>query len=359
MDTPAAPAPATAADTEIVIRVDGRAGRITLNRPQALNALTYAQVLAIGAALEQWRTDDRIRLVILDGAGEKAFCAGGDIIAMYDSARQGPEFADRFWRDEYRLNATLASYPKPVVALMHGFVMGGGIGLAGHASHRIVTETSQLAMPETTIGLIPDVGGTWLLAAAPGRLGAYLGLLGERMGPADALYAGFADTFVPQALLPALIDALTEPDGEPVGVSISRHAAAPPPPVHASRQDDIDRLFDHDAPSAIDRALAGSDVAWAAAARTALSRRSPLALALTLAALAEARGFRSLEQALDLEYRLTTRLFRHGEFIEGIRALLVDKDKAPRWQPPTLEAITPDMLAPFLAPLEPGREGPF
>lgn len=353
------PAPVEGAETEILIRVEGRAGRITLNRPQALNALTYMQIGQICTALGAWRSDDAVKLVILDGAGGRALCAGGDVIAMYESRSDGGAFAERYWRDEYRMNALIQAYPKPFVALMDGIVMGGGIGLSGHASHRIVTETSMLAMPETTIGLIPDVGGTLLLGHAPGRMGEYLGLLGERMSAADAIYAGFADTHVARASVASLLARLVDPAGEPVGVTISRHASAPAAPVHAARQADIDELFAGVSIEAIHDALAASPIAWASKAAEALAKRSPLALKLTLAAIRRGREMRRLEDALALEFRLVTRLYRHGEFIEGVRALLVDKDKAPRWQPASLADVDAVMIAAFMADLPADADRPF
>ena len=187
-------APAT---DEVLISREGRAGRITMNRPKALNALTYPMVGQIWNALLDWRDDPAVELVLIDGAGERGLCAGGDVRSLYESRTQGSGAARSFWSEEYRLNALIGRYPKPFVAIQDGIVMGGGIGLSGHARHRIVTERSQLAMPETGIGLIPDVGGTWLLAHAPGETGIYLGLTGERMGAADAIYARFSDAFVP------------------------------------------------------------------------------------------------------------------------------------------------------------------
>lgn len=338
-------------DPETIVRIEGRAGRITLNRPKALNALTYDQVGVIDQALEAWRDDPAIELVILDGAGDRALCAGGDVMAIYDSRDSGPAFANRFWRDEYQLNFKIAQYPKPYVALMDGIVMGGGIGLSAHASHRIVTERSMLAMPETGIGLVPDVGGMWLLAGAPGHMGEYLGLLGERMGSADAIYAGFADTHVDAGRLDDLLDVLCAPDGEPVGVTIAEFAGAPTGLVHAGRQADIDAIFSAPTLPEVRDRLATSSADWAGKALETLGQRSPLSVSLTLAAVRQARAGGSLGNALDIEYRLTTRLFAHGEFIEGIRALLVDKDKAPKWQPATLEAVTPEMISEFLRPL--------
>jgi enoyl-CoA hydratase/carnithine racemase len=343
-------------DDEIIIRTEGRAGRITLNRPKALNALTYDQILAMSAVLERWRDDDAVQLVILDGAGDRALCAGGDVLSFYDRRDDGKAYASKFWRDEYILNAMIARYPKPFVALQDGIVMGGGIGLSGHASHRIVTERAMLAMPETTIGLVPDVGGTWLLANAPGHFGEYLGLLGERMNAADAIIMGFSDTFVTVEKLPELIAALTDPDGDPIGVTIANFAEAPPPPVLADRREEIDAVFSGGTVEQIISALEAGTEEWRGKAVAATKSRSPLCLKLTLQVIRQARNMASLEGALNLEYRLTTRLFNYGEFVEGIRALLVDKDKAPKWKPATLNDVSDELVAEFMGPLTDGPE---
>ena len=198
----------TAATDEVLIRREGRAGRITMNRPKALNALTHAMVGRIWDALLAWKDDAGVELVLLDGAGDRALCAGGDVRSLYESRTQGSAIARTFWRDEYRLNALIGRYPKPYVAIQDGIVMGGGIGLSAHARHRIVTERSQLAMPETGIGLIPDVGGSWLLSRTSAQTGIYLGLTGEAMRAADAIYGRFADAFVPPPKIPALVERL-------------------------------------------------------------------------------------------------------------------------------------------------------
>ena len=185
--------------SDLILTQKGRAGCITLNRPAALNALTYQMCIDIEAQLRIWRDDPSVELIIIDAAGDKAFCAGGDIADLYASAqRQDYAFGQKFWADEYRLNALIDTYPKPYVAFMQGFVMGGGVGVSCHGSHRIVGETSQIAMPEVGIGLVPDVGGSALLAAAPGHLGEYLGTTATRMNAGDAIYVGFADHFIPQ-----------------------------------------------------------------------------------------------------------------------------------------------------------------
>ncbi|MEM9737456.1 MAG: enoyl-CoA hydratase/isomerase family protein, partial [Pseudomonadota bacterium] len=199
--------------SDILIRVEGRAGRLTLNRPQALNALTYGMLGEIERALDMWEHDPAIDLVLIDAAGNKAFAAGGDIVDLYRTGRAGDfSFGRQFWADEYRLNAKIARYPKPYVAVMTGFTMGGGVGVSAHGSHRIVTDGSQVAMPECGIGLVPDVGGSWLLARAPGRLGEYLGMTSARMGPGDAIHCGFADYYVPREGLEGLKAALVVGD---------------------------------------------------------------------------------------------------------------------------------------------------
>ena len=345
------------ADTadEILIRREGRAGRITLNRPKALNALTYPMVQAIWTVLNDWANDPTVALVLVDGAGERGLCAGGDVIALYETRTQGSGFAAKFWRDEYILNAYIGRYPKPYVALMDGIVLGGGIGISSHGSHRIVSERAHLAMPETGIGLIPDVGGTWLLANAPGQTGVYLGLTGARMDAADALYAKFADTFIPLAQRAELIDALVSGTA-PVREIVSNAEQAPGPSSLAKHRADIDQAFGHANVEACLAAVSASDADWAKAAAKELSRRSPQALKASFAAIRQAHDLGSLEAALNVEYRLVVRLFENGEFIEGIRALVVDKDRKPKWQPPQLEGVNAGMVEALLAPYSDDRE---
>jgi enoyl-CoA hydratase len=344
----------SAAD-DVIIRREGRAGHITMNRPAALNALTYPMVGAIWRALLQWRDDPAVALVILDGAGERGLCAGGDVRSLYDSRGEGSGLARRFWTEEYRLNALIGRYGKPFVALQDGIVMGGGIGLSGHASHRIVTERSLLAMPETSIGLIPDVGGTWLLARAPGETGTYLGLTGARMNAADAIYAGFSDAMVPAASLAALVAELAG-SNRPVDGVIGEMKREPEPGELGQHRAEIDAAFRFDTVEAIQSALAAMPGTWARETLSGFAVRSPLSMKATLAAIRNARRLGSLEEALEAEYRLTVRLFERGEFLEGVRALLVDKDKSPRWNPPRLADVTPAMIAALLAPLPAGED---
>jgi enoyl-CoA hydratase len=341
---------------EVLIRREGRAGRITMNRPQALNALTRAMVTPITEALLAWRDDPGVELVVLDGAGERALCAGGDVRALYDSRNQGSGTARDFWWHEYRLNALIGRYPKPYVAIQDGIVMGGGIGLSAHARHRIVTERSRLAMPETGIGLIPDVGGTWLLAHAPGETGIYLGLTGEQMGAADAIYARFSDVYVASAQLTGLKERLIDPKGGPVETVLEAVAGDAAPGDLGQRRDAIDRIFGAGSLEAIVDALDHTPGEWAAKLRAALAQKSPKSLKVTLAAIKAARHLPSLEAALDVEYRLAVRLFEDGEFPEGVRALLVDKDRKPAWSPPALADVSDAMVARYLAPLPADEE---
>ncbi len=339
----------------VIVRREGRAGRITLNRPRALNALAYDMVAPMVDALRAWADDPKVELVILDGAGERGLCAGGDVVSLYHSKKDGTDLARRFWSEEYVLNAMIGSYGKPFIAIQDGIVMGGGIGLSGHASHRIVTERSMLAMPETAIGLIPDVGGTWLLAHAPGQIGAFLGLTGHRMNSGDALYAGIADTCIASSALPELIDLLANTD-EPVSVAIAQRATAPSPSVLADNREMIDRVFSLPTVEQIRAALIAEPGEFSAKVAKAIGPYSPLAMKATLAAIRRAKALGSLERALEIEYRLCVRLFDRGEFTEGIRALLIDKDRKPAWNPPRLEDVDDALLDGLFASMPSGGD---
>ncbi len=340
---------------EVLIRREGRAGRITLNRPRALNALAYPMVAPITAALRAWVNDPAVALVILDGAGERGLCAGGDVVSLYQGFKEGSDLARRFWAEEYVLNALIGSYSKPFVAIQDGIVMGGGIGLSSHASHRIVTERSMLAMPETAIGLIPDVGGTFLLSRAPGQLGPFLGLTGHRMNAGDALYAGFSDTCVASGDVAALVKTLCETT-EPVSTAIAQRAAAPPPSSLADNRAMIDRVFAGDSVEAIRDALARETGEMAVKATRMIAPFSPLAMKATLASIRRAKALPSLERALEIEFRLCLRLYERGEFPEGIRALLIDKDRKPAWNPPRMEEVDAALVESLFAPLPDGGD---
>jgi enoyl-CoA hydratase len=347
------------ASDEVLIRREGRAGRITMNRPKALNALTHEMTVRIWNALRAWRDDPGIALVLLDGAGERGLCAGGDVRSLYDSRVQGSAYARDFWRTEYRLNALISRYAKPFVAIQDGIVMGGGIGLSSHARHRIVTERSRLAMPETGIGLIPDVGGTWLLAKAPGETGIYLGLSGETMDAADAIHARFSDTFISSDRLAALVERLADPKGGSVPEVLQALRSDPGPSKLASRQAEIDAVFSAPSVEAMQERLAALPAAWAPAILQTMQQKSPKAQKLTLAAVRNARSLSSLEEALIVEYRLAARLFEDGEFPEGVRALIVDKDRKPRWSPARLADVQAETIARYLGPLGPGEDLTF
>ncbi|WP_296420582.1 enoyl-CoA hydratase/isomerase family protein [Pseudooctadecabacter sp.] len=332
---------------DIVIRTEGRAGRMTLNRPKALNALTADMLVVAEQALDAWRKDDTVEVVIIDAVGEKAFCAGGDIADLYAQGIAGNhQFGRDFWRQEYRLNLKVATYPKPVVVFMQGFTMGGGVGLACHASHRIVGETSQVAMPECGIGLIPDVGGTFLLARGPGAVGAYLGLTGTRMNAADAIYATFADVMVPEAAWDALKTGLIDTaDLAAIDAAKARADGG----TLAGLQDQIDTHFDHSDLGQIATGLDATDSAFAASTIKRLAKGSPLAQACGLQAIRAAKGG-NVAAALQREYRFTSRATQQGDFLEGIRAQIIDRDFAPEWQHTTKDVPQADidnMMAPL------------
>ena len=341
---------------DLLIRVEGRIGRLTMNRPAALNALTYPMVGALTAALQLWAADPAIDFVILDGAGGRALCAGGDVLSLYHAHAQGPAFARSFWREEYHLNALIGRYPKPFVAIMDGIVMGGGIGLSGHASHRVVTEKSMLAMPETSIGLIPDVGGTWLLSQASGELGTYLGLTGARMNAADAITADFADVCIHTGSIGDLVAKLGTTVADDIDGELFARAGDAGAAKLRDIRAEIDATFSHDRVEDIIASLEANPSDFATRTLRDLTSKSPKALKFTLAALRYARQQTSLEACLNMEFRLVTRLYDDGEFIEGVRALLIDKDKAPKWQPATLADVTDEMVMRYLAPLPPDQE---
>jgi enoyl-CoA hydratase len=341
---------------DVLLRREGRAGRITLNRPKALNALTLDMVQQIAPVLKDWVADPLIEHVVLDGTGDRALCAGGDVISLFTARTEGSAGARTFWREEYALNAAIHRFPKPFIPIMHGIVMGGGIGLSAHAQGgtRVVTERSRIAFPETTIGLIPDVGGTWLLSRAPAETGPYLALMGAPLNAADALYTGFADVYVPSAKTPELIARLCESGMPAKDVLSSLAETTGPSELAGALRPKLAACFGFETVEEIRAALRSDGSDWAQKALADLAVRSPTALKTTLAALCNARRLRSLEEALNVEFLLCTNLYEDGEFIEGVRALLVDKDKAPKWNPATLEAVTAERVARQFAALVDG-----
>jgi enoyl-CoA hydratase/carnithine racemase len=334
---------------DIATRIEGRAGVVTLTRPQALNALSHAMSLTLEEALDAWRDDDRVALVVIEAEGEKAFCAGGDIATIYHQARAGElQPARDFWRDEYRMNVKIAEYAKPVVSFMQGFIMGGGVGIGCHGSHRIAGESAKVAMPECGIGLIPDVGGSLILARAPGRSGEYLGLTGERLNAADAIFSGFANIFVPESAWPDL-------KGELIRTGEVRAIDAAAKPAEGAVLPDLlpmlGRVFGAPSLTAILRLLEEEPGPAAEKALAAIRRGSPISLAATLEIVRRARGFASVREAVALEYRFTWRSHESGDFVEGIRAQLIDKDRTPHWKHAAPDAVPADYTAMMLAGL--------
>lgn len=329
----------------IIAHRDGRAGRILLNRPKALNALDQAMLRAITAALEGWRDDPEVHLVLVEGTGERAFCAGGDIRALRQNHLDGaPERNEIFFSEEYALNRLVAEYPKPYVALVDGICMGGGIGLSVHGHYRVASEHAMFAMPETGIGLFPDIGASFLLPRLPGRLGYYLGLTGARLTGADAVHGGLATQFTPRAALPDLARALTQ-DGL---TALATHAAPLPPFSLAAMRPAIDRCFAPETMPAIltalERERGGPHAEWAAHTLDVLAGLSPSALCWTLRLLLDG-AHRTLAQVQAAELALTRTVTAHPDFAEGVRAMVVDKDRRPRWQPARIDQVEPAAIA--------------
>ena len=333
------------AASRVLARTEGALGRLTLNRPEAINALDAEMIGILTETLTAWRDDTDVQIVLIDGAGERGMCAGGDVRALHGQIVAGQaERTAEFFRAEYALNAMIAEYPKPVVAYADGITMGGGIGLAGHAAIRIVTERSKLAMPETRIGFTPDVGGTWLLGRAPGRFGEYFGLTGSTMNGADAVYLGFADHFVPSDRLEALSEALAfraDPTG-PSEIVLLFDETPEPTQLPASREW-IDEAFSAPTVTEIVDRLRAQEHTDAAATAELLEGLAPTGLTVTLDAVREAREMPGLRAALEGEYRRVLWFVnQHPDLVEGIRAQLVDKDRNPKWDPPTLAELAPD-----------------
>ena len=319
----------------VIARRDGRAGRLLLNRPKALNALDLPMIRALAAGLAAWRDDPTIHLVLIEGAGDRAFCAGGDVRALRQHQLDGDRPPiNAFFQEEYALNLQIATYPKPYVALIDGICMGGGIGVSLHAPYRVATEHASFAMPETAIGFFPDIGASFFLPRLPGEIGTWLGLTGARIVGADAVHAGLATHFTPRADLPALAAALAA-DG--IG-ALGPRAAALPGFTHADSRAAIDACFAaRTIPDLLAR-LAAEGSQWARETLTTLGTVSPSALFWTLRLLREGAG-RTLPQCLAAEFALTHTTMRHPDFIEGVRAMVVDKDRRPAWSPATIAAV--------------------
>jgi enoyl-CoA hydratase/carnithine racemase len=323
-------------EDSVIARRDGRVGRIVLNRSRALNALDLGMIRRIAIALDGWRDVPEVHAVVIESASDRAFCAGGDIRAVRQmSLSDDHQGIETFFTEEYAVNRAIAEYPKPIVALVDGICMGGGIGLSVHGQARVATERAVFAMPETAIALFPDIGATYLLPRLPGALGVYLALTGARMEAADAVHAGLATHFVPRERLPALSAALAAE-----GVAVLAGFAAPLPPFRLrAERPAIDRCFAAPSLSGIVAALAAEGSEWAAATLATLRLMSPSSLAWSLE-IVRAGAHRTLPQCLAAELALTRHATRHPDFLEGVRAMVVDKDRTPRWSPETIEQLT-------------------
>jgi enoyl-CoA hydratase len=343
---------------EILLGRKGGLAILTINRPQALNALTLANYRDIDPALCEWAADESVHAVVVRGAGDRAFCAGGDVRAVYEAGRgisENPDLTAVFFCEEYQLIRRIHHFPKPYLAIIDGITMGGGAGISVNGAYRIATERTLFAMPETGIGLFPDVGATRFLNRCPGHVGRYLGLTGAHVNAADALYCGFATHAVKHDSVEALLDELSR-EHTPAEDCLRRFAADPGPAPLAALQPAIDRCFAGDSVEAILDALAaesaagGADAEWAEETRAGLLTKSPISLKITLRQLMLGRDY-DLETALALEYRLTQHVMAGHDFYEGVRAMLIDRDRTPKWRPATLAEVTDSMLDEYFTPI--------
>jgi enoyl-CoA hydratase len=337
------------ASDEVLTRVEGSVGLITLNRPKAINSLNQHMVDALSAILTRWADDDDVRAVVLSGAGDRGLCAGGDVVAVYHSARTDGVEARRFWHDEYLLNGQVGRFPKPYVSLMDGIVMGGGVGVSAHANIRVVTDTSKVAMPEVGIGFVPDVGGAFLLSRAPGALGVHAALTGAPFSGSDAIAMGFADHFVPHDQIEAFTRSIVDEGPE---AALRRHAVEPPPSQLAAQRDWIDECYGGDTPADIVASLRGHDAGPAHEAAKLIASRSPIAVSVALEAVRRAAKLETLEDVLVQDYRVSSASARSHDLVEGIRAQIIDKDRNPKWSPATFTEITAADVEAYFAPVD-------
>jgi enoyl-CoA hydratase len=347
------------AEPDLIARREGSAGIIRLNRPKAINAVTLEMFRDVDKALDVFEADPEVAVILLEGAGERGLCAGGDIRALWESSKVKGDLGKILWREEYILNARIKKFPKPYVAFMDGIVMGGGVGLSAHSSHRVVTEKTKLAMPEVGLGFFPDVGGTWLLSHSPGEVGTYFGLTGQTMNGPDAIHAKFADAVVPSAKLPALREALTKirpgANSPEVKGLIDGFATGETSGPVAAMQGKIDGWFAHDRMADIVAALQADGSDLAQTTLKTLGEKSPRGMVVTLRLLRLARASSSLEECLVREYRAALEVFASDDFREGVRAAVIDKDRNPKWSPPRIEDVTPEMVAPYFANIGAGE----
>ena len=329
-----ATAAATPLEGDLIARREGTCGVIRLNRPKTINAVTLEMFRDVDKALDAFESDPAVAVILLEGAGERGLCAGGDIRALWESSGIKGDLGKILWREEYILNARIKKFPKPYVAFMDGIVMGGGVGLSAHASHRVVTEKTKLAMPEVGLGFFPDVGGTWLLSHSPGEIGTCFGLTGQPMNGPDAIHAGFADAVVPTGKLAALREALTKVRAgiTPAGVKtlIEGFATGETAGPVAAMQAKIDTWFAHDRMEDIVAALRNDGSELALSTLKTLNEKSPRGMVVTLKLLRLARTASSLEECLVREYRAALQVFASDDFREGVRAAVIDKDQIGR-----------------------------
>ncbi|MGB8400995.1 enoyl-CoA hydratase/isomerase family protein [Bradyrhizobium sp.] len=341
------------AEPDLIARREGAAGIIRLNRPKAINAVTLEMFRDIDTALDRFEADPAVGVIVLEGAGERGLCAGGDIRALYESSKIRGDLGKILWREEYILNARIAKFAKPYVAFMDGIVMGGGVGLSAHGRHRVVTERTRLAMPEVGLGFFPDVGGTWLLSHSPGEIGTYFGLTGQTMNGPDAIHARFADAVVPSDKLAALRDVLTKirpgTGSAEIKILIDGFSTGETAGPVAAMQPKIDAWFAQDRMQDIVAALRHDGSEQAASTLKTLNEKSPRGMVVALKLLRLARKSSSLEQCLVREYRAALEVFASDDFREGIRAAVIDKDRDPKWSPAGIEDVTPAMVAPYFA----------
>jgi enoyl-CoA hydratase len=332
-------------DGDVVVREHGALRRLTLNRPKALNALTLGMAATMSAHLRAWAGDESVGAVLIDGAGERALCAGGDLRALYDAAKAKDSFPEKFWATEYHLDVLIARYPKPAIAIMDGVVMGGGVGISAHAQHRVVTERSSVAMPEVSIGYFPDVGASFILARAPGQVGTHLALTGERIGGADAIYCGLADIQLPAASLADLPLRLADcRTGRDVRTRLEEISASPTAAKLPTTRRWIDECYSAQNVEEILARLGASKIEGAHSALATLQKMSPTSLKITLRNVRAAVSFERVEESFQQDYRISLACIAEHDFIEGIRATIVDKDRNPVWRPAKPKDVTKDIV---------------
>jgi enoyl-CoA hydratase len=341
--------------SDLITLTEGAAGRIRLNRPKAIHALTREMCSAMIAALVEWREENGVECVLLDHAEGRGFCAGGDVVMLARSGGDDGAEARAFFHEEYRLNHLLFTFAKPIVAFMDGITMGGGVGISQPCRYRVATENTRFAMPETSIGLFPDVGGGWYLSRLPGRIGQYLALTGARLDGAECLAFGLATHFLPAL---GLEDVKARIAADPQALeSLLEEASAPPPPARiAEHREQIDRLFAADDYEDVLAALEADRSEWAAAQLEILRAKSPQACKVSLRMLYDGGLMQGFADEMRQEYAVASRVVQRHDFVEGVRALLVDKDNMPRWEPSTPEGVTEHMIDTIFAPMPEGEE---